>query len=261
MDRNAYLSRIQYTGLAEPTVPVLRALHRAHLLNVPFENIDIHLGRPVKLDEAALFDKIVTRRRGGFCYELNGLFSLLLEDIGYRVLRLSASGHKDDGSYAQEFDHLILQVHEPDDPETVWLVDVGWGDGPLEPLRMLEPGIQRQGGRVFQLQPDTCYLVLNEKTADDEWLKLYRFNLRPYPISEFQPMCNYHQSSPDSIFTQKRLATISRPDGRITLSDMRLITTRETGLRGSGEREERTLSSEAEVNQVLLEVFGIDVSR
>jgi N-hydroxyarylamine O-acetyltransferase len=69
------------------------------------------------------------------------------------------------------------------------------------------------------------------------------------------------QSSPDSIFTQKRLATISRPDGRITLSDMRLITTRETGLRGSGEREERTLSSEAEVNQVLLEVFGIDVSR
>jgi N-hydroxyarylamine O-acetyltransferase len=257
MDYKAYLSRIHYTGSTEPTGAVLRVLQRSHLLAVPFENLDIHLSRPIRLDEEALFDKIVTRRRGGFCYELNGLFARLLEALGYRVLRLSASSLNDDGSYTALFDHLILQVHAPDDPETAWLVDVGWGDGPLEPLRMLEPGVQRQGGRVFQLQPDTCNLVLAEKTAQETWHPMFRFDLRAYDLEEFAPMCQYHQTSPDSIFTQKRIATLLRPDGRITLSDLRLITTRESGLRGSGMREERQLGSEDEFRVTLRGQFGI----
>jgi N-hydroxyarylamine O-acetyltransferase len=257
IDLNDYLSRIEYTGPVEPTSAVLRALQRAHLLTVPFENLDIHNGRPIRLDENALFEKIVTRRRGGFCYELNGLFARLLEVIGFRVLRLAGRGFNDDGSIGAEFDHLLLQVHAPDDPESAWLVDVGWGDGPLEPLLLLDPGIQRQGGRAFQIQPDGCHLVLTEKKADGSWLRFYRFNLRPFQLVDFEPMCSYHQSSPASIFTQKRLVTIQRPEGRDTLSGLRLIITSETGLRGSGQREERLLSGEEAVKSVLAALFGI----
>jgi N-hydroxyarylamine O-acetyltransferase len=257
LDHDAYLSRIGYTGAVEPTAAVLCNLQRSHLLTVPFENHDIHLGQPIWLDKDYLFDKIVTRQRGGFCYELNGLFACLLEQIGFRVLRLSARGYNDDGTYGKEFDHLFLQVHAGDDPETARLVDVGWGDGPLEPLRLLDTHPQRLGGRVFQLQPDTCCLILSEKKVDGSWLPFYRFNLRPYTLDDFTPMCAYHQSSPDSIFTQKRIAVLQRPDGRDTLSELRLVQTRETGLRGSGERIERLLNGESEMHQVLADLFGI----
>jgi N-hydroxyarylamine O-acetyltransferase len=257
IDRTAYLNRIKYAGSVEPEAAVLHALQRAHLLSVPFENLDIHLGREIRLDEDSLFDKIVARRRGGFCYELNGLFALLLENIGFRVLHLAARGYNDDGTYGKEFDHLLLQVHAPDDPETAWLVDAGWGDGPLEPLLLLEPGLQRQRGRAFQLQPDGCHLILSEKKFDGSWLPFYRFNLHPFALTDFQAMCMYHQSSPYSIFTQKRLATMQHLDGRVTLSNRRLIVTRESGLRGSRQRQERELSGEDEMRQVLAGMFGI----
>jgi N-hydroxyarylamine O-acetyltransferase len=260
IDLSAYLDRIKYAGSVEPSAAVLCALQRAHLLAVPFENHDIHLGRTIRLDEDALFDKIVVRRRGGFCYELNGLFARLLEEIGFRVLRLSARGYNDDGSYGKEFDHLLLQVHAPDDPEVAWLVDVGWGDGPLQPLLLLEAGEQQQGGRAFQLQQDGEHLLLAEKKVDNTWLPFYRFTLQPYSLSDFAGMCDYHQRSPASIFTQKRLATVQRPDGRDTLSDLRLIVTHESGLRGSGQRDERILAGEAEVRQVLRDLFGIELN-
>ena len=87
-------------------------MHRAHLLAVPFENLDIHLGRPISLDQDALFGKIVTRRRGGFCYELNGLFALLLRELGFEVTLLSAGVARADGGFGPEFDHLTLLVSE-----------------------------------------------------------------------------------------------------------------------------------------------------
>src|SRR5512146_954327 len=107
---SAYLNRIHYSGPLEPTAETLRQLHRAHLYSVPFENLDIHLGRPIRLEEEALFVKIVTARRGGFCYELNGLFSRLLTGLGYQVTLLNARGVHEDGSYSIDFDHLALQV-------------------------------------------------------------------------------------------------------------------------------------------------------
>src|SRR6266540_1131840 len=105
MDIQAYLCRIHYRGGLAPTAAILRELHRAHLLTVPFENLDIHLGRPILLDQEALFDKIVTRRRGGFCYELNGLFALLLRELGFDVTLLSAGVAHADGGFGPEFDH------------------------------------------------------------------------------------------------------------------------------------------------------------
>src|SRR5918995_2554428 len=109
MDVDAYLERIDYRGPLAPTAETLRRLHVAHLLAVPFENLSIHAGEPVVLDDEALFEKIVARRRGGFCYELNGLFAWLLRALGFRVTMLSARV-VNRGVVGPEYDHLTLQV-------------------------------------------------------------------------------------------------------------------------------------------------------
>src|SRR5215213_4881753 len=165
MDVQAYLRRINYRGELAPTAATLRELHRAHLLAVPFENLDIHLGRPIILDQEALFDKIVTRRRGGFCYELNGVFALLLRELGFDVTLLAAGVARANGSFGPEFDHLTLLVKSPStDPTTrnlqstiynlqseMWLADVGFGDSFRAPLCFVEGVEQEQDGRAYRL--------------------------------------------------------------------------------------------------------------
>src|SRR5271169_327828 len=130
MDVQAYLQRIEYDGPRRPSAACLRALHRQHLFTVPFENLDIPLGNPIVLDLAHLFDKIVVRRRGGFCYELNGLFGELLTAMGFKVQMLAARVHRDDGPFGPEFDHMLLKV-ELEEP---WLADVGFGESFVNPI-------------------------------------------------------------------------------------------------------------------------------
>src|SRR4026208_1567787 len=134
MDIQAYLDRIDYQGPLDPNAEPRRALPVAHLLAEPFENLSIGLGWPIVLDKAALFDKIVVRRRGGFCYELNGLFAALLRDLGFRVKLLSAGAARPGGGFAPEFAHLTLLVDCPQRRQTRWLADVGFGDSFREPL-------------------------------------------------------------------------------------------------------------------------------
>src|SRR5580693_4132225 len=147
MNVPAYLARISYNGSLEPTAETLSRLHLAHLYAVPFENLDIHLGRKITCDESRFFHKIVGLRRGGFCYELNGAFASLLRELGFRVTLLSARVAHPDGSYGPEFDHLTLCV----DLEEPWLADVGFGDCFLEPLRLESRAGQPQNGRVYRL--------------------------------------------------------------------------------------------------------------
>jgi N-hydroxyarylamine O-acetyltransferase len=136
MNVQRYLRRIQYDGSLDPTAQTLRALHRRHLLAIPFENLDIHLGEPILLDEARIYAKIIEGRRGGYCYELNGIFAWLLQQLGYSVTYLSARDPRPDGGYRPEFDHLTLLVQVPDEvlssgcgtmEPICWLADVGWG--------------------------------------------------------------------------------------------------------------------------------------
>ncbi|MBI3164765.1 MAG: arylamine N-acetyltransferase, partial [Chloroflexi bacterium] len=108
MDIPAYLNRINYHGSTAPTVDTLRALHRAHLLTVPFENLDIHHNKPIVLDEAALFEKIVVNRRGGYCYELNGLLASVLRELGFDVTMFSSNVIH--GGIPAEVDHLTLLI-------------------------------------------------------------------------------------------------------------------------------------------------------
>src|SRR6202165_5245282 len=147
MDVKAYLQRIDYQGSLTPDIDLLRSLHRAHLFTVPFENLDIHLGREIVCDESRILRKIVNEKRAGFCYELNGAFAALLRAIGFRVTLLSCRVARQDGSYGPEFDHLTLRV----DLEEPWLADVGFGDCFLEPLRLGSRLEQEQTGRVYRL--------------------------------------------------------------------------------------------------------------
>ncbi len=156
MDTAAYLKRINYSGSLEPTAETLRDLQVAHLLTVPFENLSIHAGEPIVLEENALFTKIVERRRGGFCYEANGLFAALLRALGFEVAMLAAGVAKSQGGFGPQFDHMTLVVTLSDR----WLVDVGFGDSFLEPLLLDTREEQVQGTRAFRIVDDNDHLIL-----------------------------------------------------------------------------------------------------
>ncbi len=256
MNTATYLRRIGYHGPLAPTLPTLRQLHVAHLLAVPFENLDIHQGRPIVLDEAALFDKIVGRRRGGFCYELNGLFAALLHAIGFQVALLSARVTRGDGNFGPEFDHMALLVQAEDlaTGETPrMLADVGFGDSFREPLRLDDPGEQHQGLGAYRLTHSGDDWLMEERGDSAAWQAQYRFTLRPRRLAEFGARCQYHQTSPDSHFTRGRICSLAQPDGRISLNDMRLITTEH------GERREQLLASQEEYVVALGEHFGFEL--
>ncbi len=247
LDVPSYLARIAYSGPTTPTAEILRAIHRAHLLAVPFENLDIALGRTIVVDEAAIVRKIVERRRGGFCYELNGGFAALLRALQFRVTLLSARVSRAGGGEGPEFDHLTLRV----DLDQPWLADVGFGDSFLEPLRLAPGTEQEDPAGKFHLQALGERLQLEKLSPDRVWKRQYSFAQQPRNLEDFAAMCSYHQTSPDSHFTQNRICTRATADGRITLSGMKLIVNR------NGRREEKLLSSEAERNQVLQQFFRI----
>lgn len=247
LDVPSYLARIGYSGPTTPTAETLRAIHRAHLLTVPFENLDIALGRTIVVDEAAIVRKIVEQRRGGFCYELNGAFAALLRALQFRVTLLSARVSRAGDGEGPEFDHLTLRV----DLDQPWLADVGFGDSFLEPLRLTPGTEQEDPAGNFRLQSLGERLQLEKLGPEGNWKRQYSFAQQPRKLEDFAAMCSYHQTSPESHFTQNRICTLATPDGRITLSGMKMIVSRD------GEREEKMLSSERERDRVLQQFFEI----
>ena len=247
MKTEVYLRRIRYAGSREPTAEVLTQLHKAHLLSVPFENLDIHLGRPIILDEEKLVRKIVEDRRGGFCYELNGAFCLLLRTLGFDVSMLSAGVADENCGYSPPFHHMTLLVRL----DQRWLADVGFGDSFREPLLLDSRDEQTQNGEAYRLVDAEDEHLILERREGESWNPQYRFTLQPYALSDFAEMCRYHQTSPESPFTQRRTCSIATPEGRITATGMRLITT------VRGERDERELSGPGEYANTLREHFSV----
>ena len=243
MDIDAYLARIGYAGPSRPSLAALSALQLAHLLKVPFENLDIG-HRHIVLDEAAFFEKIVRRRRGGFCYELNALFAALLRELGFRVTLISGRVARTTGNLGPDFDHLALLV----DLDERWLVDVGFGDSFLKPLRFDSREAARQGRREYRIDEADGELILLQREI--EWKTQYRFTVEARALADFTERCVYHQTSPDSPFTQRSSCSIATESGRVTLSGNRLIITRD------GAREERPVA-EDEKAALLRELFGM----
>jgi N-hydroxyarylamine O-acetyltransferase len=243
----AYLDRISHAGPTTPTPETLRSLHHAHMLSVPFENLDIGLGRKIVCEQASFIRKIVEKRRGGFCYELNGAFAALLRELGFAVTLLSARVPREDGSDGPEFDHLTLRI----DLEQPWLADVGFGDSFLEPLKLELGAEQPQFDRSYRLVEEGGSLHMERTKPVAAWRRQYSFTLRPRSLEEFSPMCHYHQTSPESPFTRKSICSRATPQGRITIADRKLIVTR------NGEREESLLVSDEEWRAALQKHFGI----
>ena len=250
MDPKSYLERIGYRGSARPSLEVLSRLHKSHLLSVPFENLDIHTGRPIILSEDAFYEKIVKHRRGGFCYELNGLFTGLLRRLGFKVTILSGRVARKNGGFSPEFDHMTLLVTLKDR----WLADVGFGDSFTEPKRPDFPGPQTDNGRVYRITRRAEGRLLSRWDGEKNlWEPQYLFSLRPRRLDDFVVRCRYHQTSPNSHFRKSRVCTLLTRDGRVTLTDARLILTRRA------RRIERPVKGQGEFERLLRKWFGINL--
>lgn len=213
---------------------------------MPFENLSIHCGEAIQLDEAWLFDKIVHRRRGGFCYELNGLFSALLRQLGFTVDRMAAHAYDPHGVEGIPFDHMALRV-TLDQP---WLADVGFGDCFIQPIPLRPDSVHEDLRRSYQLITSGDRLELQELHGD-HWKPQYIFHQRKWRLSDFQPGCTYHQTSPESPFAKRRLCTHLTNDGRVSLSADRHIVTH-----ADGSRTEQTVD-DAGFDALLASEFGI----
>ena len=252
MDIRTYLARIKYSAPVNADLETLRGLQLAHMLSVPFENLDIvPLGRTIQLDEISLWNKIIERRRGGFCYELNGLFAWLLKQIGFDVTYLNARVFNREGKLGIEFDHLVLLVRFPDESSR-WLADVGFGDSFTEPLNFEHIGEQVQGLRAYRLEQMPEGRISWQRNYDGTWERQFFFYPQPrnFP-SDYEAGCLYHQTSPQSSFTRGSIVSIATPDGRVTLEEKRLIVTKD------GRREEKVVANHEEYTLLLKEHFGI----
>lgn len=242
----AYLDRIGAARPARPDADALRELQLRHLHTVPFENLSIHLGEQIVLDEQALLEKVVTRRRGGFCYELNGGFAALLSALGYEVTLLAARVLTSDGP-GPLFDHLVLRV----DLAQPWLVDVGFGSFCHHPLRL--------DLRTDQPDPAGVARVVARDQGDLDVLidgqGEYRIETRPRVLADFEPTCWWHRTSPKSHFTRSLTCSRLTDTGRVTLSERRLIRT------GAGGRNEQLLGDDAAVLAAYRREFGIVLDR
>lgn len=251
METGAYLDRIGFTEPVKPDARTLRGLQTAHMRNVPFENLDIELKRPIRLDEGSLWKKIVVEKRGGFCYELNGLFAWLLKQIGFHVTYLNARVFDRDGNLGIEFDHLALLAQVPGESER-WLADVGFGDSFIEPLIFDERGEQAQAPRAYRLEEIQNGYIVWQRDYDGSWERQYFFDLAPrrFP-GDYEAGCTYHQTSPKSSFTRGSIISRATEDGRVSLEDGRLIVT------SRGQRSERPVASAGEYRALLKEHFGV----
>ncbi|MER6715612.1 MULTISPECIES: arylamine N-acetyltransferase [unclassified Streptomyces] len=264
---DAYLRRLGVEHPAWPTVDVLRELHLCHLRTVPFENLSIHLGEEIVLEEERLLAKVVGARRGGFCYELNGAFGALLAALGYDVALLAARVYGDEERLGIPYDHLALRVRTVDGGD--WLADVGFGAHSHLPLAFGERGEQEDPAgtfRIVEAGPDAAGVRGGHDTVEAADLDVirdgkpqYRLEVRPRVLGDFVAGAWWHSTSPVSHFTRSLVCSrVTEDGGRITLSGRRLTVTSAEGERA---RETRELGTDEEVLGAYRERFGIELDR
>lgn len=252
MDIKKYLKRINVHYDTKPDLNTFYLLHRLHLYNVPFENLDIHSGREIILDKNRLVRKVVEEKRGGFCYELNSAFKELLSAAGYKVKYLSAGVYNKDGYFSPDFDHMALLV-EIDNEK--YLADVGFGDSFVEPLKFQPGVIQKDTVDYFKISEseEEGYYILFRSEDGNIFIPQYKFSLAPRRLEEYELMCIFNQTSPESSFTQKVICSKATETGRISLSNLKLIVT-ENGVK------QQTEITEPEFHSLLRKHFGIKLN-
>ncbi len=245
---DAYLKRINYTGSLTLSPETLRGLHSAHVFHIPFENLDIHLGNPISLEPDAIFEKLVHNRRGGYCYEMNGLFSRVLLAMGFDLIRLQ-------GRIMFGSDEVRPRSHQVSlinlDGEK-WIADVGYGGrGLLEPIRLLPNEEVQQYTETFRLLEDPFYGYILQSKIEGEWQNLVGFTLEPQHPVDYRFPNYWNSTSPDSKFVQHRTVAMPTPEGRKILSDMELK------IRHFDAVTTETVTDMEEYRQTLADHFGL----
>ncbi len=248
LDLDAYLERIGYSGALDADADTLRGLHRAHAAAIPFENLDVVLGRGIELDLERVQDKLVRRRRGGYCFEQNLLFAAVLERFGYAVTRLAARVQPSQSGVRT---HMLLRVEAGAKP---WLADVGFGASLLEPVPM-ESGTTRQGGWTYRLdraEPDAAWLL--SAGRPDGWSEMYSFTLEPQRPIDYAVYNHYTATHPRSPFVSQIVLQRIEPDVQHALRGRALTATRPDGATETQQIEDDELPG------VLDERFGISLT-
>jgi len=219
LDLHAYLERIGYDGPVEPTIEVLDAIHLAHATTIPFENIDILLGRPIRLDLPSLQDKLVRDRRGGYCFEHNTLFAAALEAVGFGVARLGARVRLG-ARKVRARTHMVLLVRADGEER---LADVGFGGGSiLRPLPMGPGPMVDQFGWRFRLVDDDGARVV-QTLRPRGWIDLYAFTFEPQFPVDYEMANHFTSTHPNSPFTRTLTVQLCSPERSLILRDRKLI--------------------------------------
>ncbi len=248
MDLVNYLARIGVSGLGVSCdASSLKTLQRSHLLNVPFENLDIHWNRPILLETDRFYKKIVEEKRGGYCYELNGLFNELLKFVGFETRLVSGRVFNGSG-HGPEFDHAAIIVTLG---ASEYLADVGFGDFTAEPLQIIVDEEQYDAAGIFLIRDFGDGYLEVAKRSGDSWQSEYIFRPIGRNLSEFSEMNKFQQTSPDSHFTKGKVCSLMTAQGRKTLTDKSFIVTTD------GNKSDRPIESEAEFESILKQEFNI----
>ena len=246
-DLESYLNRVSYRGDRAPTAKTLADLHLAHATHIPFENADILLGRPIRLDQEGLQAKLVNARRGGYCFEHNLLFAAVLEELGFRVTRLAARV-RSQATRLLPRTHMLLRV-EADD--RLWLADVGFGGGGLLQPIPLEPGqVFRQFAWTYRVMRESDLWVL-QSLQGQEWKDLYAFTLEPQEVADYEMASFYVSTHPQSPFVQRLTVQLATPEGHFILRNRDLVIDRGNSM------TQRTIADE-ELLHVLAKQFGLE---
>lgn len=263
MDVGGYFRRLKFSGdlggKIKIDISTLGALQNHHVFNIPFENFDIHTGTPIILQIESLYQKVITGKRGGYCYELNVLFHRLLQECGFNVTMISGRllhGH----GYGREFEHMALIVELEG---LKWLVDVGYGDFSLQPLAILPGEVQSDGRTFYQIRDDVFadgqngqkYMAIDKWNQSKEAFRTeYIFTLTPRVLQEFAAMNHFHQTSPESHFARSMICSLPIKDGRITIINNKLIRTE------NGRKQVKAILNRDHRDEILQKYFHYEMA-
>ena len=248
LDLAAYLRRVEYEGALEPTAEVLRALHLAHATHIPFENLDVLLGRPIRLDLASLQAKLVHAGRGGYCFEQNSLFAAVLEEIGFDVTRLAARV-RSGATAVLPRTHMLLLVRCEG---KTWLADVGFGaEGLLHPVPFGKGEVSEQYAWSYRVAQEDGGLWVLQSLHGEGWSDLYAFTLEPQHAVDYEMANHFTSTHPESRFRRTVTAQLAAPSVRRVLRGRELVVDEGSAV------TRRTIDGPDELLAVLDESFGL----
>jgi N-hydroxyarylamine O-acetyltransferase len=246
---DAYLARLNYSGAVQPTEDRLEALHRAQFFAIPFENFDILLGREISLEPDALFDKLVTRPRGGYCFELNGLFLMALKAFGFEVRPLLARVHLSGIPSGRGHQIALATIHGRQ-----WITDVGFGKQNLRaPLLLEHDQPKTRDGFTHRFRDAERFGTMLQYQTGGSWQDLYSFDLGHVYPADIAYGNYYTSTNPNSFFTFARVAALPVHDGTITLFNSTL-----TKISGNRELVQEIPEGQAYLNGLKTH-FGIEL--